>query len=83
MNIDKVMTSLEFFSQFSFMKAEDLGHVTLEAPSRFESQDLKIAQDTTPCIQTSSPLDGSWYRIIILVLWSENLRKKLTNLLRK
>lgn len=65
------------------MKAEDLGHVTLEAPSRFESQDLKIAQDTTPFTQTSSPLDGSWYRIIILILWSEKLRKKLTKLLRK
>lgn len=37
-----------FFSVASFVKAEDLDHVTFEFPSRFDSQDLKITQDTTP-----------------------------------
>lgn len=30
------------------MKADDLDHMTFEVPSRFESWDLKIAQDATP-----------------------------------
>lgn len=49
------------------MKAEDLDHMTFEVPSRFESWDLKIAQDATPFSQTSSPLDGSLYRIIVFI----------------
>ena len=47
-----------FFSVASFMKAEDLGHMLLEAPSRFESRDLKDTQDTPPFVQISSPSNG-------------------------
>lgn len=49
------------------MEAEDLDYVTFEASSWFESQDLKFTQDTTLLIQTSSLLDGSWYRVVILI----------------
>lgn len=33
-----------------------MDHVAFEAPSRSESQDLTITPDTTPFVQTSSPL---------------------------
>lgn len=39
-------------------ESRGLGHMLLEAPSRSDSQDLKVTQDSPPFIQPSLPFDA-------------------------